>query len=369
MTVGRLSVSPSAAGPADARRRRPGRRVLAVAAAVAAVGLGAALVMHQVLSPHQPGRVHLPLHQIGVVTLPGDSSRFDYASLDPAGHQLFIAHLGASEVIEVDTSTNQVVRSIRGIEGVHGVLVVPSRHRVYATATATNQVVTLDEDTGRELGRAPTGAFPDGIAYEPDTATVWVTNETGGSETVVDAGTGYVRGTVMLGGDAGNVAVDPAGPGRPARVLVDVQTRETVAVIDPRTLGIVARSGPLPKCQNDHGLQLDPAQRLAFVACDANNELLVLDLDTLAVRQTLPVGDGPDVLAYDAGHGRLYVAAESGWLSVFEEHDRQLQVAGQDHLAGNAHVVAVDSATGLSYYPVPHDPAGFPVLLVESFGR
>jgi hypothetical protein len=80
--------------------------------------------MHQVLSPHQPGRVHLPLHQIGVVTLPGDSSRFDYASLDPAGHQLFIAHLGASEVIEVDTSTNQVVRSIRGIEGVHGVLVV-----------------------------------------------------------------------------------------------------------------------------------------------------------------------------------------------------------------------------------------------------
>ena len=31
------------------------------------------------------------------VPLPGDTSRFDYASLDTARHLLFIAHLGASE--------------------------------------------------------------------------------------------------------------------------------------------------------------------------------------------------------------------------------------------------------------------------------
>jgi hypothetical protein len=35
------------------------------------------------------------------------------------------------------------------------------------------------------------------------------TNETGGSETVVDAATGAPKGTVDLGGDAGNVAYDP----------------------------------------------------------------------------------------------------------------------------------------------------------------
>ena len=44
----------------------------------------------------------LPLQPVGEVALPGDGSRFDYASLDSARGFLFIAHLGASEVIEVD---------------------------------------------------------------------------------------------------------------------------------------------------------------------------------------------------------------------------------------------------------------------------
>src|SRR5262249_18489854 len=83
---------------------------------------------------------------------------------------------------------------------------------VYATATGANRMVTLDEDTGEQLAQAPTGDYPDGLAYDPDRDTIWTTNETGGSETVIDVGTGQVRGTVQLGGEAGNVAYDrPAG--------------------------------------------------------------------------------------------------------------------------------------------------------------
>jgi hypothetical protein len=43
-------------------------------------------------------------------------------------------------------------------------------------------------------------------------ATLWTTNESGGSETVLDADTGQVRGTVPVGGDAGDVAYDPTLP-------------------------------------------------------------------------------------------------------------------------------------------------------------
>jgi hypothetical protein len=34
---------------------------------------------------------------------------------------------------------------------------------VFATATGTNQVVALDEDTAAELRRAPTGAYPERV--------------------------------------------------------------------------------------------------------------------------------------------------------------------------------------------------------------
>jgi hypothetical protein len=69
------------------------------------------------------------------------------------------------------------------------------------------------------------------------------------------------------------------------------------------------------------------------------------------------------VLAYDAGAHRLYVAAESGEVSVLDERDGKLRVAGSDHLADGAHVVAVDPATHHSYYPIPSGSGGHPVLL------
>jgi hypothetical protein len=48
-----------------------------------------------------------------------------------------------------------VLRVIPDVPGVHGVLVVPTLHNVYATATDANQVLTIDEETGGVLARAP----------------------------------------------------------------------------------------------------------------------------------------------------------------------------------------------------------------------
>jgi hypothetical protein len=81
------------------------------------------------------------------------------------------------------------------------------------------------------------------------------------------------------------------------------------------------------------------------------------------VTGTNSVGDGPDVLAYDPPAHRLYVAAESGWVTILDLHDSQLAVVGNDHLADGAHVVAVDPNTHRSYYPIPAGSDGHPALL------
>ena len=328
--------------------------------AVIAAAVTALIVIRANDHGRQPTPVALPLKQTGLIQLPGDSSRFDYASLDPTAGLLFIAHLGASQVIEVDVRAGKVVRTIDGISDVHGVLVVPGQHRVYATATGANTVVALDENTGAVLFRSPTGDYPDGIAYDPVHGTVWTTNESGGTETVVDAATGRARGTVGLGGEAGNNAYDPTT----GKILVDVQTRNTLAEIDPATLAITRRLD-LPGCDHDHGLALDAPDRLAFVACDGNARLLTVDLATWKVTGNDPVGVDPDVLAYDPAAARLYVACESGWLTLADRHGKTLTIAGSAHFADGAHVVAVDPAGHRSYYPVPAGPDGEPALLIE----
>jgi hypothetical protein len=340
---------------------RPRARLLIVALAAALLAATAAVTLPGLLRTRHPGPA-LPLRRNGELALPGHSSRFDYESLDPGRGLLFIAHLGDSQVIETDIRTSRVVRVISGLAGVHGVLVVPALHRVYATATAANQMAAINEDTGQILHRTPTGDYPDGLAYDSARHAIWTTNEAGGTETVIDAATGTVRGTVTLGGEAGNVAYDPAGDHRTGQMLADVQTLNQLAVINPATLTIIRRL-TLPGCDHDHGLSLDPPARLAFIACDGNARLLTLDLVTWQVTSTSQVGDQPDVLAYDPAAGRLYVAAESGDLTILDNHGGHLTVTGRAYLAANAHVVAVNPATHDSYYPIPAGPGGHPALL------
>src|ERR1700758_5205758 len=95
-------------------RRRMARLLMAAA-------LIAAACTNRPAAPHQGSGPPLPLRPVGEVQLTGDNSRFDYASLDEQRGLLFIAHLGASEVVEVDSHANRVVRTIPNISSVHGV--------------------------------------------------------------------------------------------------------------------------------------------------------------------------------------------------------------------------------------------------------
>lgn len=329
-----------------------------IAPVVIAAALIAAACTTNRPAPHQNPDSPLPLRPVGEIPLPGDNSRFDYTSLDAQRGLLFIAHLGASEVIEVDVHANQVVRTIPNISQVHGVLVVGSLNRVYATATGADQVVALDETTGAELGRAPTGQYPDGLAYDPRRNAIWTTNESGGTETVVDATTMQPRGSIDLGGQVGNVGYDPGSD----QILVAVQGRNDLAVIDPAAIAVVRRVS-LPECDHPHGLATDSQDHLTFVACERNATLVTVDQTNWNTLGTNPVGEDPDVLAYDSGTRRLYVAAESGTLTTLDLRDHNVAVSGSGHLADNSHVVAVDPDNHRSYYPVPAGANGHPALL------
>ncbi|HET7486909.1 MAG TPA: YncE family protein [Acidimicrobiales bacterium] len=300
----------------------------------------------------------LPLHLVQDVPLPGDTSRFDYQDVDPVRRRLFVAHLGASRLEVIDLDSLRVVRSVTGLADVHGVRVAPSLGRIYASATGSNEVVTLDEDSLSEIGRAQTDGYPDGIGVDVATQRAFVSDEHGDAETVIDARTGARVGTVALGGEAGNVAVDPTAN----RILVGVQTRREIATIDPATLAVVHRT-LLPGCDNDHGLLIDPLHRLAFVACDGNDRMLVVDLASGRTTATFSVGKGPDVLALDQGLGRLYVAAESGTVSVFSVAEGSVRFRSRRHLAKNAHSVAVDPTTHRVFFPL-QSQRGRPVLRV-----
>lgn len=337
------------------RTRQRQRWLLALLGVVSSGGI--IVVVLVVLVFRTPGPP-LPFQTVTDVPLPGDTSRFDYQSLDPAAHRLFIAHLGASQIIVFDTQAQRVVATIPQIAQVHGVLVVSELGRVYASATGTNQIAVIDEQTLRVIATIPGGDYPDGMAYDPEDGKLFVSDEAGQTETVIDAKTNQAVATLALGGEAGNTQYDPVS----RRIFVDVQTRNQVVTIDPTTNRIVGRM-TLPGCDHDHSLLLDAQNRLAFATCDGNAVLLVVDLRSMQVLSTQSVGADPDVLAFDHAWQRLYVAAESGILSVFEEQGRTVRKVAEGFVANEAHSVAVDEQTHRLYLPL-EDVAGKPVLRI-----
>ena len=300
------------------------------------------------------------LATVADVPLPGGASRFDYQSLDPTTGRLYIAHMGAGELIVFDIATRKVATTIGDLPTVTGVLAVPDTGFVYAAVAGDHQVAIIDDETMEVVDRVGNIGFPDGLAYAPSAHQVFVSDESGGGELVIDTRTNQVATTIDLGGEAGNTHFDASS----GCIVVAVQTLGELVFIDPATDQIAGHLAMDMDCDGPHGFLIDSRTALAFVSCEGNALLLVVDLTTGQTTATYPVGDGPDVLAFDPGWNRLYVAAESGAVSVFDEDRGTLRPLGDVVMPG-AHSIEVDPESHLVYLPLA-SVGGEPVLRIMS---
>jgi DNA-binding beta-propeller fold protein YncE len=311
--------------------------------------------------PPGPGRGAFLLKTVAEIPVPGPAVRFDYQSLDTTTDRLYVAHMDAGTLLIVDVKTQRVVADLGGFSEVHGVWAVPELGRLYASVTGRQQVVVVDMRNDSVLARISGIDYPDGIAYAPNVRRIFVSDEHGGADAVIDVYADTLVTRIPLGGEAGNTVYDPVT----ACILVAVHERNEIAVIDPETNRIVAHV-PVPGIQRPHGIALDAARRVAFVAGETNARIAVLDLTSDRVVATYSVGAEPDVLAFDPAWGRLYVGTESGTVSAFTEiaaRDGMHLVRDGDFALPHAHTVAVDPRTHLIYFPL-QDIGGAPVVRV-----
>jgi DNA-binding beta-propeller fold protein YncE len=177
------------------------------------------------------------LTKVADIPMPGPALRFDYPSLDPDHGHLYIAHMNADQLIVFDIEKRQVVAKLDSFKRVHGVLAVPSINRVFASVTGNKQLAAMDMKTLKTLWTSGPITYPDGVAYSPSTKRVFVSDEHGGIDAVVDAQTSKLLTSIPLGGGAGNTVYDPGS----GKVLVAVHGMNELVAIDPSAMKIVGR--------------------------------------------------------------------------------------------------------------------------------
>ena len=322
-----------------------------------AVSIAAALFISAAVAQQHPHAASAaPLVKVADVPLTGPAVRFDYQSFDPEHGCLYIAHMNANQLIVFDVHTRQIVATLNGFQNVHGVIAVPRINRVFASATGDHRVVIVDMNTLKTVATAGPIQYPDGLAYAPPSQRVFVSDEHGGVEAIVDPKAMDRVTSIPLGGGAGNTMYDPGS----GLILVAVHGVNQLVAIDPMTRKILRRYN-LPGIENPHGIALDTADRIAFIAGEENHTLGVFDLKAEKLLSVHLVGDDPDVLAFDPGLKQLYVSAESGVVTVFKWNNG-LQEIGHFTMP-HAHTVAVDPATHLVYFPL-QNVDGKPILRI-----
>jgi DNA-binding beta-propeller fold protein YncE len=304
------------------------------------------------------------LHKRGDVRLPGAvgslyrPSRLDEAEFDPATRRVYVAHQREGAVDVVDVAGMRVVGTVTGIPHVHALRLAADLGKLFATATIDDQVVTIDIAGLRVTGRTATGRFPDSMAYDAVHHLLIVSNRQDGSDTIIDARTGTVVRTVALGTQVGEAVYDPTS----GDVLVAVDRPDELVAVDAST-GAVRGHSLLPGCVGPHGVAVDGPAGVAFVACQTNHRLAMVDLHR-STQQFLGEVDGtPDGIADDPGLHRLYVAAESGVVSVFDTDQGRLRKRGQGRLERHAHSVVVDPETHEVDFPL-ESVGGHPTLRI-----
>ncbi|HXG20063.1 MAG TPA: beta-propeller fold lactonase family protein [Methylomirabilota bacterium] len=171
---------------------------------------------------------------------------------------------------------------------------------LYVTNVSSNSVSIIDPLTETVTATVRVGQEPRGIAVTPNGAAVYVANFMDNTLSVLDTATHTVKATIGVGKGPSSVAVSPDGK----FVYVVNGFDATVSALDTATNAIVST---IPVGQEPQVIALTADGTRGYVTNFADNSVTVLNLTTDQPAATFLVGRGPDGVAVTPDGAKVYV--------------------------------------------------------------
>lgn len=270
----------------------------------------------------------------------GGEQGWDYLAVDAAARRVYVSHGDA--VVVLDADSGKTVGRIEHLHGVHGIALAPQMHRGWISNGRSGEVTVFDTATLKPTATLKaTGENPDAILYDPASARVFTFNGRSADATAFDARSGKVLATLPLPGKPEFAVSDGAG-----HVWVNIEDKNELVRFDPKTPKVLA-TWSLAPCESPSGLAFDAAHRRLFSVCD-NRTMTVLDADSGKRVASVPIGNGPDGVAFDSKRGLVFSSnGEDGTLTVVHEEDPDhYRVVATVPTQTTARTLALDPTSG-----------------------
>jgi len=288
------------------------------------------------------------LRKVGTLDLPRPKSqRFDYLTIDDEDHWLLSAHLGPGILYVIDTRTDKLVRAIPGVPGITGLEYVPGLRKVYTSDWGEEKIGVVDLHSMTVTKRLPTAAKPNGSVYATPFRKLYVSDTLGKAVAVVDVSKDEIIKTLTFKSETGM----PQYNSVTKKIYVNLRNTDEVAEIDPANDAMLG-TYPVEGCRYNHGMALDSEHDRAFLLCNGTKMLTVFALDSHKAIAHLQIPAGADVVKFDPGLARIYVACSAGFISVFHQDDADHYRKLEDFpVEKMVHSLAVDTTTHRVYAP------------------
>ncbi len=273
----------------------------------------------------------------------GGSGGWDYIALDETNRRLYATHSTVVDVIDPDAG--KVVGQIAQLHGVHGVAIAADLNKGFISNGQSNSVTVFNLKTLEKMGEPATGKNPDAICYEPKTKRIFAMNHTGNDATVIDAKTNEVITTFPLGPAPEFCVVDGAG-----KVYVNLEGSSEVLEIDAAKPGVTRRTELTPS-QGPSGLAIDVKNKKLFAVCGDSKTMAVVDIPTMKVVASPPIGSGTDAAGYDPGTGLAFSSNGEGNLTIVKLVNGKYEAVDTVPTVKSARTLAIDPKLHRIYLP------------------
>ena len=296
----------------------------------------------------------MAMEHVGYIDLPPHATAggFDHAAVHGSRGLLYVAHTANDAIDVIDCVGHTYLRSIPGLPRVAGALVSEADDLVFTSNRGENTVGIFSPSREKDPAKVGVGIGPNGLAYAAGQRLLLAANVGDPARpesftvSLVDVPSRSVVGTIPLPGRTRWAVFDAAS----GRFYVNIMDPPQIVAVDSADPTRLADAFPMPAA-GPHGLDLDPATRRLFCACDGKT-LLVVDARSGGVLSSHAIGGEPDVIFFNAALRHLYVTiGDPGVIEVFDtETMRRLESVPTER---GAHTIGFDATRDTVYAFLP----------------
>lgn len=319
--------------------------------------VAAALSLVSIAGFAQKPAATAPYHLIKRAKVGGDGG-FDYVYADADARKLYVPRSGPSARVSVfDLDTQDSVGEI-AMTNARGAACDAKYGHGFASS---NPVAMWDAKTLAPIKTIPVAGRPDGILNDPFNHHIYVFSHAKPNVNVIDAKDGAVLGTIDLGGAPEQAVSDGKG-----RIFVDIEDKDSVGVIDAKTMKVATVYSLNGKGGGNAGLAIDTKNHVLFVACREPQVMVMLDANDGKYLADLPIGRGCDGAIFNPKTMECFSSQGDGTLTVIKETAPTKFVVEQTvQTLVSAKTLTLDPKTGRIYliaaeFGAPDDPAPQP---------